>query len=193
MQDDRVVISKDEYDSVVNAKANIMANPFTSKYFLSLDDNIELFHQVPIYFEYRNLECKALMDGIMVNHKEKWIQPFDLKTIGKGIASFPKSFLNYGYYRQAAFYTIALQNWIETMSKVKDLSDYEVRQFQFIVVDSKLSSSHPALIFQCTEKDLKCGLEGGIEKHSGKVYRGINELIDAYKWHVMTDKWALPK
>jgi len=108
MKDDKVVLSKDEYDSVVNAKSNIMANPFTSRFFLNLSDDKKLYHQVPIYFEYKGTECKALLDGIMIDHAAKTIQPFDLKTIGRGLDSFPSSFINYGYYRQAAFYTEAL-------------------------------------------------------------------------------------
>ena len=36
-------------------------------------------------FTCQEIECKALLDGIKIDHKAKTIQPFDLKTIGKGV------------------------------------------------------------------------------------------------------------
>jgi len=38
--------------------------------------------------------------------------------------------------------------------------------------------------------DLICGLVGGyVDK---KYYKGIDELIEAYKYHLATDYWDLP-
>lgn len=70
--------------------------------------HIELIHQQPIYFTYRNTQCKALLDGIQIDHKNKIIQLFDLKTTHKPVYDFPEAFVQWGYYRQAAFYREAL-------------------------------------------------------------------------------------
>ena len=78
-------------------------------------------------------------------------------------------------------------------SLIRDFSDYTYKPFKFIVVESKLSSTHPALIYNTTENDIRVGLEGGQLKGNGRKYKGINELMDALAWHKENNKWSLPK
>lgn len=86
MDRDKSILSKDELDLVENMKYLVLCNPFVYDYFMNIGNkDIELIHQLPIYFTCRNVECKALLDGVKINHKNKTIQPFDLKTIGKGV------------------------------------------------------------------------------------------------------------
>lgn len=182
----KTILSKDEYDVVIQCKEKILANTFTHKYFVNNEENIELIHQLPIYFNYKGYECKALLDGVYINHKEKYIQPFDLKTIGKNVYDFPISFLQFGYYRQAAFYTEAFKQY----QKENLDGDYEVKPFIFIVVESKLGSSFPAIIFETTKHDIHGGIYGGYR--GNKYYKGIDELLDAYTYHNTTQQWDLP-
>ncbi len=185
----KTILSKDEYDTVLSCKEKLLANPFTFKYFINHETHIELLHQQPIYFSYMGEECKGLMDGIRVNHDTKVIEPFDLKTIGKNIYDFPISFVQYGYYRQAAFYSIALKQFIE--NERPDLKSFTIAPFIFIVVDSKLSSSYPAIIYETTPSDINAGLNGGYIE--GKYHKGINDLMEAYSYHHSTGQWDLPK
>lgn len=182
------VLSSDEYETVQKTHELIMANEFIKPYFIQDDPNIELLHQVPIFFRYMDEDCKALLDGIKVNHSAKTIEPFDLKT-SRAVYDFGISFLQYGYYRQAAFYEIAIHS---EESPVKHLIDagYEVKDFVFIVVENKISSSHPAIIYETTNDDRTCGVHGGWI--GLKYYKGINELIEAYKYHREHDYWDLP-
>ena len=194
--DGRSVLSKDEFDLVINMKELIMSNPFTHRYFFSYDDDIEIHSQIPIYFEYAGLACKALMDGIIVNHKDKTIQPYDLKTSGKSVHEFEKWIPMYGYHRQAAFYSIALENWIEDyFGQIKAVTgavlNYEVLPFKFVVVESKVSSQVPAIIYELSQEDLEAGLNGGYR--DGRYIPGVNQLIEDYKWHLKEDKWQLPR
>lgn len=184
-----IVLSSDEYETVTKAQELILANEFIRPYFINDDVlNIELLHQVAIYFEYRDEQCKALLDGIMVDHKNRTIQPFDLKT-SRSVYDFPISYLQYGYYRQAAFYELAIY---ADSSPVKQYLNegYTVKDFIFIVVENKKSSSHPAIIYQTTRQDLEAGLAGGYIGQ--KYYKGIHQLIDDYKYHKEHDYWELP-
>jgi len=183
------ILAKDEYETVIACKDKLIANTFTYQYFKNDYDHVELIHQLPIYFEYMGYDCKALMDGVRINHETKEIEPFDLKTIGKNVYEFPTSFVQFGYYRQAAFYTIALRKWIE--ENRPELLDYAWLPFSFIVVDSKLSSSYPALIFETTPEDIQAGLTGGYRY--GKHYKGVNQLIEAFKYHTESQQWDLPQ
>ncbi len=104
------MLSRDEYDQVTKAKELILANKYIVDYFYNVDPMIELLHQVPIYFRYMDEDCKALLDGIRVDHANKTVQPFDLKTTGKSVYEFPQSFIQFGYYRQCAFYELAVKS-----------------------------------------------------------------------------------
>lgn len=187
----KTILSRDEYDQVVKAKELILANEFTEYYFKSgeqTDGLTELLSQVAIYFTYMEEDCKALLDGILINHEAKTIQPYDLKTIGKSINEFQYSYLSYGYYRQAAFYELALQYHPRIIEL--ELNGYKVLDFIFIVVESKITSTHPAVIFKTCLKDRVMGLVGGTVK--GKSYKGISELINEYKFYRDNNYWNLP-
>lgn len=186
----KIVLSKDEYESVEKAKELVLASPFAYDYFTASRTWVELTHQVPIYFTYRGFECKALLDGIKIDHKNKIIHPFDLKTTGKSVLDFEDSFLHYGYYRQCAMYELALYS---EDSPVKDLlkDGYTMDDFVFIVVETKLSSTNPALIYRTTKSTRQAGVNGG--KYNGKYYKGIDQLLDELSWHINTNNWTYTK
>ena len=150
------ILSKDEYASVAKAVELIKVNPYTLPYFINNDITKELMHQVPIYFEYRGFEFKSLLDGVLIDHEHKTIQPFDLKTTGKSVYDFRESFVNYGYFRQAALYTYALET---PESPVYELikKGYITRDFKFIVAETKLSSTNPAVIVNTSLRDYSVG------------------------------------
>lgn len=186
----KTVLSRDEYESVEKAKELILVSPFAFNYFVKHLVWEELMHQVPIYFNYKGFECKALLDGIKIDHKNKIIHPFDLKTTGKSVLHFEESFLQYGYYRQCAMYELALYS---DASPVKNLLEegYKMDDFVFIVVETKLSSATPAMIYTTTANTRKAGVQGGWYK--GQYYRGIDELLDELAWHQSTNNWTYPK
>lgn len=186
----KTILSRDEYDQVLKAKELILANEFTSMYFQPLEGIYELMTQVAVYFKYMKEDCKALLDGILIDHQTQTIQPYDLKTIGKSINEFEYSYLSYGYYRQCAFYELALQS---DESPIKHLLDkgYKMLDFLFIVVESKITSSHPAVIFRTSLKDRIRGISGGTVR--GKYYKGIDQLIGEYKFYRDNNYWNLPK
>lgn len=185
-----IVLSKDEAEKVQKVVELIAANVHTTEYFYNTDPNVELVHQVPIYFTHMGVECKALLDGVMINHVRKEIQPFDLKTTGMSVYSFPENFVRFGYYRQAAFYTQAL---LSKESPIVPLLEdgYKLLPFKFIVAETKPNSYHPAVIYNCTDNDIKVGLDGGY--YNGRRVKGVNELLQNYLWHKEHDLWDLPR
>lgn len=197
------IISKDEYDSISNMKKLITNDPYTYPYFYNDRKEIELLHQVVILFDYFTedgsvIPCKAMLDGIKINHKEKTFRPYDLKSTGKPIEDFLIWWLKYGYYRQAAFYTLAIKSWYKKIVKLYknigiDISDYKLLNFQFIVVESKLSSVKLPIIYECTDNDIHVGIHGGTLKNSTKRYPGVQELLEDYHWHTSTNLWERPR
>ncbi len=190
INDNKIILSKDEFESVTKAKDLIIANPFVHKYFFSTNPNVEILHQVDIYFKYLDEDCKALLDGILINHVERTIEPFDLKTTGKSVYDFPISFMQYGYYRQCAFYELALSQEGSPVKKYID-DGYKVLDFSFIVTETKATASHPAIIFVTNAEDRACGLNGGVV--GKKKYKGIIQLIEEYKYYKESNNWDMPK
>ena len=187
------ILSKEEFEAVTKAKELLLANKFTAPYFFTNAENTdgmcELLSQVPIYFKYMGEDCKALLDGILINHEAKTIQPYDLKTTGKSVYEFESAYLNYGYYRQCAFYELAMK---QPESPVYNLIEegYKILDFVFIVVESKITSTRPAIIYRTIFKDRLRGLAGGFV--GSKYYKGIIELMEAYQYHKNNDYWDLP-
>jgi len=165
----KTIVSRSEY-----IKAKIIADnviEFAGQYFT---DKTE--HQVAVFFEYLGEDCKALLDGVIINHEEKTILPFDLKTT-YSVNKFLDSILKYGYYRQAAFYLSALfseESPYYTLIK----EGYKILPFRFVAVQSEYP--YDVRIFEMSENDIVCGLEGG---YVGKTrYYGINELMAVYEY-----------
>ena len=192
----KVVLSQEENDLISQIVMSIRTNPTTSKYFETSKD-VEILDQYSIYFNYEGIECKALLDRIIVNHKNKTIQPIDFKTMGDQTIYFPKSLRQRRYDIQAAFYTEALKS-----KKVYDT--YEILPFKFIV-ESTVNPGNP-LVFTCSQELLRIGQFGAPKTYLyGKIVsegydhmseyksmvtleiKGFHQLIEDYKWYMEKD------
>lgn len=127
---------------------------------------------------------------MLVDHKNKTIQPFDLKTTGKSVNEFPQSFLDWGYYRQCAFYETALYS---PESPYRDLIDegYQVLDYLFIVTETTPKSTRAAIIYETSKQDREAGLKGAYLDN--RYYPGIDSLIEDFKWHAKYQIWDMPR
>ena len=172
---------------------SIRTNPTTSKYFETSKD-VEILDQYSIYFNYEGIECKALLDRVIVDHKNKTIQPIDFKTMGDQTIYFPKSLRQRRYDIQAAFYTEALKS-------KKEYETYKILPFKFIV-ESTINPGNP-LVFTCSQELLRIGQFGAPKTYLyGKIVsegydhmseyksmvtleiKGFHQLIEDYKWYM---------
>ena len=185
----KTILTLEDYEVVEQCVNSILGNPYTVDYFVPKQDE-ELLFQVPVLFEYRGLEFKALLDGVRINHAEKTITPFDLKSTGFSVFNFGNSFINFGYHRQAALYYYAIQS---TDSPVRHLLDegYKQMPFRFVVTETRKNTTAPALVWEVASEDLVAGFSGGVA--NGRPVKGIDQLIDDYNWHVANDLWEFPR
>lgn len=186
------IISLDELEEVQLAKKNVLDNPYAIKYFINTNKDEELIKQLVIYWEYEEFECKAMLDSVLINHKEKYIQPVDLKSTASKVYQFKRNVMTFKYYLQAAFYDMALR-W--KMENEDWYSDYELRPFKFIASEKKGPVANPAIIFSMTKADMKKSKFGGTLSYGGKPrkIKGVVQLIDDYRWHIKNDYWSMPK
>ena len=165
----KTILSEEEYQEVNNAALSLRNDPYTANLFVPNKDEI-LYTQLSLFREYAGVTLKGMLDLVKVNLKDKTIQPDDVKSTSKSAAEeFSKSFIDFGYIRQAPFYTFLIEDWRD-----KNYPDFEVLPFRF-VVKSLVEDAEPALIFEVSDELMNIGRYGG--KVDFKTIKGWEELL----------------
>jgi hypothetical protein len=71
--------------------------------------SIEEFNEKVIFFDWMGVQCKSMLDRIVIDHTNKIIKLVDIKTTSN-LGDFAHSFEEFSYYRQMAFYWGAILN-----------------------------------------------------------------------------------
>lgn len=188
LSEGKKILSAEEYLTIRNIVESIKNHKFTKEYFRKAGSELEIVYQLPIFFNHKTLDCKALLDMVIFNHSDKTIQPIDIKTTSGRTVHFPTSFRKYRYDFQAAWYTLALEYY-----KNNNIfySDYKVLPFKFIV-ESTTDIGRP-LVFTCSKEALYTGRYGIEESVQTRLifpnetivngnktlkYKGFEELLD---------------
>ena len=187
---------KETIDSIVNS---LKTNPRTS-YFFNREAfenpfvNVTIYYQFPLFFEYQDIKCKALLDIlILVRDEEGKILeaiPVDVKTMHGNTYHFLSSLKTRRYDIQAAWYTIGLVQYF-------GISEDIIKPFQF-VVESSTNPGKP-LVFSLDKSLLQIGLNGrkpvrlvdtdlfsdNTNQEVTIAYEilGVNQLIEKFKYH----------
>lgn len=130
----KIVISPQEFSEASQCVMTLKTHPFTYKIFECNEDE-EIFYQLKfktIIEDCDNSEVRIMTDCIKINHKEKWIQVYDLKTTGKDEEKFEESFDSWNYWIQAGLY----QDVIDLITIADDyFSKFDLLPFKFIVIN----------------------------------------------------------
>lgn len=120
-----------EMESLVYAKYARLQNCKLTNglLFMPLPEGQERFFQLQFEARVEGIDYKIMCDMVIVDHKEKTIHIYDLKTSGKESGDFRKSYLEWGYHIQSWLYRIVLKHAL----MFTDYDDYSVGQFSFIV------------------------------------------------------------
>lgn len=153
----KTVISQTQANTIHTIVASLTGSPRTARYFdrRTLEDyaKVEVYYQFPIYFEYRGVQCKALLDIVIVERNDNGeivrITPIDLKTMNGNTYYFPNSIKARRYDIQAAWYTLALE---------KHFGPGLITPFLF-VVESTSYQGKP-LVFEVDQSLLDIGKQG---------------------------------
>lgn len=133
---DRCILDTKTYQDVCNAVRALKESESTKFYFAEDNpfDDIERFYQLKFKGKFDGITYRNMADLIIVNHKEKWIKPVDLKTSSHTEWDFYKSFVDWRYDIQARLYwTIIRQN----MDKDEYFKDFKLLDYDFIVVNRR--------------------------------------------------------
>jgi hypothetical protein len=186
-----ITLSQEEFNGLSAMKESLMSHENISHFFCDsvpedhrvLKGNDEMLYQVDVRWQQEDLECKALLDIVSIDHERRVITGIDLKTTSFTSADTTGSILKFNYHYQAAWYRLALEAF--AAQRFEGL-DYTVSdQFHFIFVYT--DTLYPPTIFTMSSHDMKCARDGG--HRYGRPVKGICQLLSDLKWHIDHDAW----
>lgn len=172
---DKQWITKEDFELVNKLATNVVNHPYTVQVF---KNKREQFFQKAIYFEHLGVECKALLDILQIDHDEKVIYMYDLKTTKEYPENFNQAIDDNRYDIQARWYEYAVR------SEYRDLLDagYTLAPFTFLVA-SKQDPSVPIqvpLTFVNGDK-IDMEIERLMRKYKFYEENGYNVDIEIYQ------------
>ena len=183
----KTVMSEEDLALAEKCVHILKTNPFTAKYMDAEDpfeDTIESFYQLKFTSTYQDHLIRCMFDKIIVNHKDKTIQPIDLKTTSKKEERFAESVLDWDYYIQATMYTQIL---LDNILKDEYYKDFKILPFKFIVISrfdlTPLIWTYPLEIVGNTVIEPQRML---LDKHG---YPDWKQLVIEAAWHFQNNKF----
>lgn len=134
---DRTILDTDTYQDVCNAVKALKESEATKFYFAEnnpFEPDIERFYQLKFRGLFGGITYRNMADLIIVNHKEKWVKPCDLKTSSHTEWDFYKSFIQWRYDIQARLYWAIIR---QNMDEDEYFKNFKLLDYDFIVVNRK--------------------------------------------------------
>lgn len=194
----KTILGKEQKDTIDMIVSCLKNNIRTSKYFdrdyLGELGRLQVFYQFPIYFTYRDVSCKALLDMVIVERDVTGeeiisVQGIDFKTMSGNTYNFATSIRSRRYDIQGAWYTLALQDYFA-------VNESKTKPFIF-VVESTTCPGKP-LTYKMAPSLLEIGkngrkaisvvdvdfLEGGQDSTIViNAVKGYEQLLDMFIYH----------
>jgi hypothetical protein len=128
---------------------------------------------------------KSMLDKVVIDHKEKTVQPYDLKCTWSVENFYEEYYLYRRAYIQAYLYYHAMLKLVDDPES--SCYGYVVNYLQFIVCDS--TNYYQPLIYTLDIDDMGDAYHGFV--HKGRTYPGVGDLIAALTWCVTTGTWTI--
>jgi len=176
-KDYRDVLPESKWNLIQDLKSAALSHKAGSD--LLIDDKekemkseVEYFNEYVIFWKYPNgVECKSMLDRFIIDHKNKEIILVDVKT-SSDVGNFGEHFMHFKYYRQMAFYWMAIIH--EFKDKIKNFDEYK-KTTKIVAVQTK--EIPLCRVFTIDEGLLNRGLNE------------INELMTELAWHFDNNLW----
>jgi hypothetical protein len=136
-------------------------------------------------YEIDGHQFKSMLDKVVIDHKEKTIQPYDLKCTWSVENFYEEYYLYRRAYIQAYLYYHAMLHLVK--NEDSPYYGYTVERLRFIVCDS--TNYYQPLIYTLENFDMLAAYNGFL--HKGRTYPGVQELIEALKWCKETNTWNI--
>ena len=105
---EKIIITSEEYNKAVACCNNVLNQPLVKK--VLDNENLKVYYQVKLLQPFSGkYEVKSMLDAIVVDEKNGYIIPVDLKTTSDDECLFEKSIIKWQYWLQAFMYTDMLK------------------------------------------------------------------------------------
>jgi len=186
--ENKTILSKEEFATIEAMVYNLRNSSVTKEYFdkglyyqkmANEEDHLDIYYQLPIYFEHRNVKCKALLDIVVVDNARSLVIPLDIKTTSKPILEFEQEIYKYRYDIQASFYNIALNSVFTDLRKNSTFG---------LIVSSTQEPQFP-MIYKLGSTLVDVGKNGKKSlvfkgRQIRKQILGFEQLLDEYLYYV---------
>ena len=181
------VVAAQEIANAEKIVVELKTNPTTAEIVNLVDDVQYSVHnqlQVEGYEVFGHM-FKSMMDKVIVDHKAKTVQVYDLKCTWSVENFYSEYYLYRRAYIQGFLYHKAAESWASEMG----YGDYEILLPKFIVCDST-NYSNP-LVYAMTQDSMNNALDGF--EYKGREYPGVAQLIGDLKWALDKDVWNISR
>ena len=181
------VVTTQEIANAEKVVVELKTNPTTAEVVNLVDDVQYSVHnqlQVEGYEVFGHM-FKSMMDKVIVDHKAKTVQVYDLKCTWSVENFYNEYYLYRRAYIQGFLYHKAAESWASEMG----YGDYEILLPRFIVCDST-NYANP-LVYAMTQDSMNNALDGF--EYKGREYPGVAQLIGDLKWALDKDVWNISR
>jgi len=181
------VVTTKEIENAEKIVLELRTNPTTAEIVNLVDDAQYSVHnqlQVEGYEVFSHM-FKSMMDKVIVDHKAKTVQVYDLKCTWSVENFYSEYYLYRRAYIQGFLYHKAAESWASEMG----YGDYTILLPRFIVCDS--TNYMNPLIYVMTQESMNNALNGF--EHNGRQYPGVAQLIEDLKWTLDNDVWNISR
>lgn len=179
--DDDFIITSFLYNEALK-----VVNELKKAYPFLTDGSVQIIPQVKLASIVGGIMTKGMLDFVVIDHNEKTITPWDLKTGSYNAENFTeKGYIGWNYYLQSSLYLELL--WNELRVDPEILKDYTLNSFHFMYCGR--FEKVPA-VFEVKATQIKEGRSGfnlvRINEHGDeeKIYQeGVLDLLKMYSEH----------
>jgi hypothetical protein len=135
LAEDKTILTTEQYEKIEACVNALRTSPATGHLFAEVspfDQDFEKLYQLKFKCTHNDVDYRGMLDLTVIDHRNKIIHPYDLKTTGHPEHEFFKSFLKWGYQCQGRLYTRLIEENIKDDPYFKD---FTVSTFKFIVVN----------------------------------------------------------
>ena len=175
VKDNKKVISFADLNMLKKIEANIKAHKKANELLYQLPGTFEEHNEFHINWEVEkfNIQCKSLLDRVCFDHVNKRIILIDLKTT-QNVYNFAHSVEEYDYYRQIAYYGLAIQWYMQEVLNLNS-EDYD---FEAYIIAIGKDSNNEIRVFDMKNDTM---LNDRIAS--------ISNTLKRISWHISTDQW----
>jgi len=181
------VVTTKEIENAEKVVLELRTNPVTAEIVnLVNDSQYSVFNQLQVEgYDVLDHKFKSMMDKVIVDHKAKTVQVYDLKCTWSVENFYSEYYLYRRAYIQGYLYHQAAQFWASECG----YGDYKILYPKFIVCDS--TNYMNPLVYAMTMQSWMAAVNGF--EYKGREYPGVKQLIEDLKWTLENDIWNISR